>query len=99
VAHNKPLAHSFVLIGIDPKNEQAGPVVLDYYPPDIQDKPYDYMYIHSLPSLCSWEVTPCSVEYILTEASGDKKYLIAFSYEKNKAMVLVSEHPIFRTQK
>ena len=86
-----PLAHSFSIIGIDPENLNSGPKLLDYYP-DIKEKPQDYMYIHSVPSICFWTGSQeKTIEYTLTEASGDKKYLTAFVYGGNKAMVLVSE--------
>jgi hypothetical protein len=55
------------------------------------------MYIHSLASICSSE--PRTIEYTITEATGDKKYLTSFTYEKNKAIVLVSQYPMFNTQK
>jgi hypothetical protein len=56
------------------------------------------MYIHSLQSICSWEAAKeRSIQYTITEASGDKKYLTAFTYEETKAMVLVSEYPMFNT--
>jgi hypothetical protein len=34
----QPLAHSFSIIGVDPKEPESGPKLLDYYP-DIKEHP------------------------------------------------------------
>jgi hypothetical protein len=89
------IAHSFSIIGVEGEGEK--PKVLDYYP-DIKENPQEFMYVHSIPSICFWQSQKeRTIEYTLTDASGFKKYLTAFVYGGNKAMVLVSEYPMFST--
>ena len=91
------MAHSFSIVGLDPNDEKPVPKLLDYYP-DIKEKPQEYMYIHSLSSICSWDgLKEKTIQYTITEASGDQKYLSAFVYGDSKAMILVSEYPMFNT--
>jgi hypothetical protein len=91
------IAHSFSIIGVSSPGEP--PQVLDYYP-DIKEKPHEFMYIHSIPTICYWQgKKERTIEYTLTDSTGAKRYLTAFVYEGDKAMALVSEYPMFSTQK